>query len=126
MENFIPTALSRLSSVNRTLATFCGDQHVRISSPSKAIGAQRSNVRTIAREGKDREYVKQIVDALCGNQQPNAAIVQLARVKGLGLRQAVLPDQPRLQREAGQLAKSIFRTAPKTVDLGHLLLAGPL
>lgn len=73
---------------------------------------QRSTVRTVVPQGKDRKHVKQIVDALRGHQQPHAAaIVQLARATGmrlrlrLRLREAILADLPRLQREAGQLGK---------------------
>ena len=92
--------------MNRTLAALRGDQYVKVSSPSKAIGIQRTTVRTVVPQGQDREHVKQIVDALYKNQQPRAAaIVQLTRATGMRLREAILADLPRLQREAGQLGK---------------------
>jgi len=53
----IATAQNRLSSVNRTLAALRGDQHVKLPSPSKAIGMQRTNVRSVPPEGQDREQV---------------------------------------------------------------------
>lgn len=41
----ISTAQNRLSSVNRTMAAIRGDQCVKVPSPSKALGMQRSGVR---------------------------------------------------------------------------------
>jgi hypothetical protein len=50
--------------------------------------------------------VKRIVDVLCEHQMPRAAaIAQLARATGMRLREAILADLPRLQREAEQLGK---------------------
>lgn len=51
----IATAQNRLSSVNRTLAALRGDQYVKVSSPSKALGMQRTTIRTTAPQGLDRE-----------------------------------------------------------------------
>ncbi|TFB39086.1 integrase domain-containing protein [Pseudomonas sp. F01002] len=97
----IATAQNRLSSVNRTLAALRGDQYVKVPSPSKALGMRRTGVRRSVPQGQDREHVKRIVDALCGHQQPRvAAIAQLARATGMRLREAILTDLPRLQREA--------------------------
>jgi hypothetical protein len=50
----IATAQNRLSSVNRTMAALRGDQYVKIPSPSKALGLQRSSVRSEAPQGQDR------------------------------------------------------------------------
>ena len=102
----VSTAQNRLSSVNRTMAALRGDQHVKVSSPSKALGMQRCNVRKTAPQGQDRGQVRQIVDALSkGRQLGVAAIVQLARSTGMRFREAVLADLPRLCREADRLGK---------------------
>lgn len=102
----VSTAQNRLSSVNRTMAALRGDQCVKLPSPSKVLGMQRTGVRQSAPQGQDREQVKQIVDALCrDNQQRAAAIVLLARATGMRLREAILADLPRLSREANDLGR---------------------
>ncbi|MFV3290866.1 integrase domain-containing protein [Pseudomonas sp. NY11955] len=102
----ISTAQNRLSSVNRTMAALRGDQYVKLPSPSKALGMQRTGVRHSVPQGQDREQVKQIVDALCDQQQLRAAaIVLLARATGMRLREAILADLPRLSREASNLGR---------------------
>ena len=102
----IATAQNRLSSVNRTMAALRGDQYVKVPSPSKALGMQRTTVRTAAPQGQDREQVKRIVEVLCEHQLPRAAaIVQLARATGMRLREASLADLPRLKREAEHYGK---------------------
>ncbi|MBW0236835.1 integrase domain-containing protein [Pseudomonas sp. D1HM] len=102
----IATAQNRLSSANRTMAALRGDQYVKVSSPSKALGLQRTTVRTAAPQGQDREQVKRIVEALCEYQLPRAAaIVQLARATGMRLREAILADLPRLKHEVEQYGK---------------------
>ncbi len=102
----VSTAQNRLSSVNRTMAALRGDQYVKLPSPSKALGMQRTGVRYLVPQGQDREQVKQIVDALCSRDQRRAAaIVLLARATGLRLREAILADLPRLSREANDLGR---------------------
>lgn len=102
----IATAQNRLSSVNRTMAALRGDQYVKVVSPSKALGMRRSSVRQSVPQGKDHEHVKRIVDVLCEHQmQRAAAIVYLARAAGMRLREAILADLPRLQRETEQLGR---------------------
>ncbi|MCW2269610.1 integrase domain-containing protein [Pseudomonas sp. JUb96] len=102
----VSTAQNRLSSVNRTMAALRGDQCVKLPSPSKALGMQRTGVRQSAPQGQDREQVKQVVDALCrDHQQRAAAIVLLARATGMRLREAILADLPRLSREAEDLGR---------------------
>ncbi|MGN8102862.1 integrase domain-containing protein [Pseudomonas sp. 22072] len=102
----IATAQNRLSSVNRTMAALRGDQYVKVPSPSKALGMRRTAVRRSVPQGQDREQVKRIVEVLCENQQTRvAAIAQLARATGMRLREAILADLPRLQREAEQLGR---------------------
>ena len=102
----ISTAQNRLSSVNRSMAALRGDQCVRLPSPSKALGMQRTGVRHSAPQGQDREQVKQIVDALCRHHQLRAAaIVLLARATSMRLREAILADLPRLSREANELGR---------------------
>lgn len=102
----IATAQNRLSSVNRTMAALRGDQYVKVPSPSKALGMQRTTIRTTVPQGQDREQVKRIVDALCEHQLFRAAaIAQLARTTGMRLREAILANLPRLQREAERYGK---------------------
>jgi hypothetical protein len=102
----IATAQNRLSSVNRTMVALRGDQHVKVLSPSKALGMRRTGVRCSVPQGQDREHVKRIVDVLCEHQMPRAAaIAQLARATGMRLREAILADLPRLKREAEQFGK---------------------
>lgn len=102
----IATAQNRLSSVNRTMAALRGDQYVKIPSPSKALGLQRSSVRSEAPQGQDRAQIELIALVLSERgQQRVAAIVRLARDTGMRLREAILADLPRLQREARQLDK---------------------
>ncbi|WP_207283588.1 integrase domain-containing protein [Pseudomonas sp. FW300-N2F2] len=102
----VATAQNRLSSVNRTMAALRGDQYVKIPSPSKALGLQRSSVRSEVPQGQDRAQVKLIAQALSEREQSRvSAIVLLARETGMRLREAILADLPRLQHEAGQLGK---------------------
>ena len=102
----VSTAQNRLSSVNRTMAALRGDQCVKLPSPSKALGMQRSGVRQSVPLGQDRAKVKQIVDALFRQHQLRvAAIVLLARATGVRLREAILADLPRLSSEANDLGR---------------------
>ncbi|WP_367598783.1 integrase domain-containing protein [Pseudomonas fulva] len=102
----IATAQNRLSSVNRTLAALRGDQDVRIISPSRALGQQRSNVRIHVPGGQDNLQVRSVIQALCEQQHERvAAIVMLARTIGMRLREAILADLPRLFREAKHLGR---------------------
>jgi len=102
----IATAQNRLSSVNRTMAALRGDQYVKVVSPSKALGMRRTSVRCSVPQGQDREQVTRIIDVLCEHQQLRAAaIVQLTRTTGMRLREAILADLRRLQREAEQLGR---------------------
>ena len=88
------------------MAALRGDQYVKLPSPSKTLGMQRTGVRHSVPQGQDREQVKQIVDALCRhNQLRAAAIVLLARATGMRLREAILADLQRLSREAKDLGK---------------------
>ena len=101
----IATAQNRLPSVSRTLAALRGDQYAKIPSPSKVLGLQRSNVRSEAPQGQDRLQVRLIARALSDRQKRVSAILLLAREIGMRLREAILADLPRLQREARQLDK---------------------
>lgn len=102
----IITTQNRLSSVNRTMAALRGDQLVKLPSPSRVLGMQRTGVRQSMPQGQDREQIKQIIDALCSHhQQRAAAIVLLARAIGMRLCEAVLADLPRLSREANYLGR---------------------
>lgn len=102
----IATAQNRLSSVNRTLAALRGDQDVRIASPSQTLGQQRSTVRTRAPDGQDRQQMRRVLEVLSEQQHERvAAVVCLARATGMRLREAILADLPRLQREAEHLGR---------------------
>ncbi len=102
----VSAAPNRLSSVNRAMAALRGDQCVRLPSPSKALGMQRTGVRQSVPQGQDLEQVRLIVDALCRHHQLRAAaIVLLARATGMRLREAILADLPRLHREAQHLGR---------------------
>ena len=102
----VSTAQNRLSSVNRVMAALRGDQYVKLPSPSKALGMQRTGIRHSMPQGQDHEQVKQIVDALFRQHQLRAAaIVLLARATGMRLREAILADLPRLSREANDLGR---------------------
>ncbi|MEX5535694.1 integrase domain-containing protein [Pseudomonas syringae] len=117
----IATAQNRLSSVNRTLAALRGDQYVKIPSPSKALGLQRSSVRSEAPQGQDRVQVRLIAQALSDRQQERvSAIVLLARETGMRLREAILADLPRLQREAQRLGKINIQDGTKGGRSGAL------
>ena len=102
----VSTAQNRLSSVNRTMAALRDDQYVKLPSPSKALGMQRTEVRHSVPQGQDREQVKQIVDVLCSHHQLRAAaMIQMARATGMRLRETILADLPRLIREADRIGK---------------------
>ncbi len=101
----IATAQNRLSSVNRTMAALRGDQYVKVPSPSKALGMQRTTIRTTAPQGQDREHLMRIVESLSEQHSRAAAIAQLARATGMRLREAILADLPRLKREAEHYGK---------------------
>ncbi|WP_218948830.1 hypothetical protein, partial [Citrobacter cronae] len=100
----IATAQNRLSSVNRTLAALRGDQDTRIASPSQALRQHRSTIRKHAPDGQDPQQVRRVVQALVEQKYERvAAIIMLARTTGMRLREAILADLPRLQREAERL-----------------------
>lgn len=102
----VSTGQNRISSVNRTMAALRGDQYVRVPSPSRALGMQRSGIRQSVPQGQNRAQVQQVVDALSSSGQFRAAaIVQLARATGMRLREAILADLPRLWREAESLGR---------------------
>ncbi|KJK15431.1 integrase, partial [Pseudomonas sp. 2(2015)] len=102
----VSIAQNRLSSVNRTMAALRGDQWVKLPSPSKALGMQRTGIRHSVPQGQDRDQAKQIVDALCRHHHLRAAaIVLLARATGMRLRETILADLSRLCREANDLGK---------------------
>lgn len=117
----IATAQNRLSSVNRTLAAPRGDQYVKVPSPSKALGIQRTAVRTSAPRGQDREQLEGIINALGEHHLTRAtAIVQLARATDMRLREAILADLVRLKREAEQLGKINIQDGTKGGRSGAL------
>ncbi|WP_434704626.1 integrase domain-containing protein [Pseudomonas sp. Z1-12] len=96
----IATAQNRLSSVNRTMAALRRDRYVEVPSPSKALGLQRTTVRTADPQGQNREQVMWVFEVLCEQHPRAASIALLARTTGMRLREAVLADLSRLKREA--------------------------
>ncbi|MFJ4194719.1 integrase domain-containing protein [Pseudomonas sp. NPDC089534] len=117
----IGTAQNRLSSVNRTMAALRGDQYVKLPSPSKALGMQRTGVRQSVPQGQNRKQVMQIVDALCRQHQLRAAaIVLLARATGMRLREAIMADLTRLSREANDLGRINIQDGTKGGRAGAL------
>lgn len=110
----IATAQNRLSSVNRTMAALRGDQYVKVPSPSKALGMERTTVRTTSPQGQNRERVMRVIDALYERHPRAAAIAQLARATGMRLREAILADLPRLKCEAEQLGKINIQDGTKS------------
>lgn len=85
----IATAQNRLSSVNRTMAALRGDQYVKVPSPSRALGMQRTSVRVSAPHGQDREQVVRIVEEVQKRHPRAAAIVHLVRASDMRLRETV-------------------------------------
>lgn len=117
----IATAQNRLSSVNRTLAALRGDQDVRLASPSQALGRQRSSVRTRAPDGQDRQQLQRVLERLGEQHHARvAAIVLLARATGMRLREAILADLPRLQREAEHFGRINIQDGTKGGRSGAL------
>lgn len=99
----ISTAQNRLSTVNRTLEVLRGDRRVRLPSPSQALGRYRSNARIHAPQGQEANQLAALQQALHQEGRERvAAILGLARACGMRLREAILADLPRLQREAAQ------------------------
>lgn len=75
---------------------------------------RRTSVRRSVPQGQDREHVKWIVDVLCEHKMPRAAaLTQLARTTGMRLREAILADLPRLQREAEQFGEINIQDSTK-------------
>jgi hypothetical protein len=87
------------------MAALRGNQYVKVPSPSTALGMQRTTVRTTAPQGQAHEQVMRIVEALRQQHPRAAAIALLARATGMRLREALLADLPRLNREAEQYGK---------------------
>lgn len=95
------------------MAALRGDQYVKVP-PSKALGMRRTSVRCSVPQGQDPEHVKQNVDALCEYKMLRAAaIAQLARATGMRLREAILADLPRLEREVEHYGKINIQNGTK-------------
>lgn len=98
-------AQNLVSSVNVTLSVMRGDNAVRVS-PSKAIGAQRNNVRTTPPFSMDREKVSRtIVDLRYHGWMRQAVILEVARDLGLRAREAVMMDYRTAIQEATKTGK---------------------
>lgn len=117
----VATAQNRLSSVNRTLAALRGDRSVRISSPSRELGYQRSTLRVVKPDGQDRQQMRRAIEALQEQQNSRvAAITLLARETGMRLRETILADLPRLNREAKELGRINVQDGTKGGRTGAL------
>ncbi len=84
----VATAHNRLSSVNQTL------------SPRAALEQPRRTVRQQAPVGGDVAALAPLRAALQARDPRLVAIIDLTRASGMRLREAILADLPRLQREA--------------------------
>ncbi|APV41599.1 hypothetical protein PFAS1_20400 [Pseudomonas frederiksbergensis] len=103
------------------MAALRGDQYVKVPPPSKALGLQRTTIRTMTPQGQDRDQVMHIVEALREQHPRAAAIAHLARVTCMRLREAILADLPRLKREAEHYGKINIQDGTKggpSVDNG--------
>lgn len=70
------------------------------------VSTKPGAIHSEAPQGQDRAQVELIARALSDRQQSRvSAIVLLARETGMRLREAILADLPRLQREVRQLGK---------------------
>ncbi len=99
----IATAHNRLSSVNQTLQALRGDRQMRIASPRAALEQARRTVRQLAPVEAVRATGTALATAMhMQGDARSAAIVALARASGMRLREAILADLPRLQREVRQ------------------------
>lgn len=102
----VSTATNRLSSANVVLEIMRGDTRVRIGSICEVLGEKRSYIRRKTPHGLRIDEVsvlqQKLVDA---GYARVAAIVGLARSSGMRLREAILADLPRLQREAASVGK---------------------
>ncbi len=80
----IATAQNRLSSVNRTMAALRGDQYVKVPSPSKALGMQRTSVRRSIPQGQDRDRRRALrtPNAACGGHRSVSASHRHALARG--------------------------------------------
>ena len=70
----IATAQNRLSSVNRTMAALRGDPYVKVPSPSKALGMQRTSVRRSVPQGQDREQLAAEASPMVSGSQDGGSI----------------------------------------------------
>jgi hypothetical protein len=98
----VATAHNRLSSVNQTLLALRGDRQMRIASPRAALEQARRTVRQRAPVGGDVTALAPLQAALQARDPRLTPIITLARASGMRLRETILADLPRLQREAQQ------------------------
>lgn len=93
------TAHNRISSVNVTLAALRGDDRINVK-PSDHL-APLSQIRARPITGLDREHLQEAVAALrAAGLERSAAVAELARETGMRVREAIMQNQNRLQREA--------------------------
>ena len=102
----VSTATNRISSVNVVMKILRGDTKVHISKIGKVLGEKRSHIRSVAPHGMIFEHLNPLIDDLIKTDFPRvAAIILLARVTGMRLREAILADLPRLAREASKFGE---------------------
>lgn len=97
----ISTATNRVSSVNVVLEVMRGDRKIRIGKIADSLGQKRSYIRRSIPDGMDLQQVAELRKQLIAAGYPRtAAIIWLARAAGMRLRECILADLTRLQREA--------------------------
>lgn len=102
----VSTATNRVSSCNVVFEIMRGDTRVRIDKISEVLGEKRSYIRRRAPKGMCLDEVAALQQQLVDVGYTRAsAIVGLARASGMRLREAILADLPRLQREASSEGK---------------------
>lgn len=102
----VATATNRISSINVALTILRGDTRMRIGNIGKALGAQRSHIRITPPQGMVFEELEPLISELIQKGFDRiVAIMRLARSSGMRLREAILADLPRLQREALNLGE---------------------
>lgn len=102
----LSTATNRISSVNIMLKALRGDNVIRIGKIADTLEAKRSYIRRVIPDGMDIQQVAKLRTALItAGYERTAAIIWLARTTGMRLRECILADLPRLEREAKKIGQ---------------------
>jgi len=102
----VATATNRISSCNVVFKILRADTKLHIDKIGKLLGIKRSYIRQLVPDGMDLSHVellqKQLVET---GLERVAAVAGLASACGMRLRECILADLPRLQREAREIGK---------------------